>query len=613
MSSRNSSSPVDSVNLPMDERNDENRSFMKDLKKENGAIATELRCSGDTYNGDVMVDDIRKDSSASKSTYKVHNRRRHCILTVRKNIAKFFESPIFKRISAAVLLILLGVYLTLAFRRSVKEPLVLTIMAAIFIAYKVFEQVKDTKTLQSLKSIFLEFARDVNLRRKWNFIKCVLLGLSWLMVCCFVAHSCYCCPRNSVSFIGLVFLLLFSWLISRNPLKISLRIILCGLNLQFLMGLLITRTSFGASIFETLSEGVDLILKFSEAGSQFIFGALETGNIGNGTSIGVVPNQAYFVFAIHALPVIVVYCALANVLYHFGIMQAVIRVISLFMIETMGTSAPETLNAAANIFLGQTEAPFLIKPLIPTLTSSELHAVMTGGFATVAGAVLAVYSGMGIDSSNLIAASVMNAPAALVFSKIVYPESKSKEEIAECEQRMETVKFRNVFVAAAKGASDSVMFVLNVTMNLIAFVSLCEMVNYIVAWSGDLIGIEELSFAKLSSYVFYPLAFMIGVDYQDCFKVAELIGIKTTVNEMVAYQKLSTYEGQISERSTTLATFALCGFANFASLGIQIGGIGALAPSRVEELSVLGLSALLCGSFACFSNACIMGLLYQSS
>ena len=566
--------------------------------------------------GESSLDEEKGNLSRKTSDYKVHNRRRHCILTVRTNIVNFFNSPFFQRIFTCVITLLAVIYLSFAFQRNIKKSLILTIVLSVFAVYKLIQIARNTKTFKSWKDQFCEFANDVKLRRKWNFFKCVVLGLSWLMVLVFVGLACYENPRNLVSTFGLAFLLAFSWIVSRNPLKVSLRVILCGLNLQFLMALLITRTDFGASIFEALSEGVHLILKFSKEGSMFMFGPLVQGIIDKGTNgttaIGLGSGDHYFVFAIHALPVIVVYCSLANVLYHFGIMQAVIKVISLFMVETMGTSAPETLNAAANIFLGQTEAPLLIKPLIPNLTSSELHAVMTGGFATVAGAVLAVYSGMGIDSSSLIAASVMNAPAALVFSKIVYPETKDRSETINSMQQMEVVKFRNVFVAAAKGASDSVMFVLNVTMNLIAFVSLCAMVNYIIEWSGNLVGIESLSFATLASYFFFPLAFMIGIDYQDCFQVAELIGIKTTVNELVAYDKLSKLEPPISDRSSVLATFALCGFANFASLGIQIGGIGALAPNRVEELSVLGLSALMCGSFACFSNACIMGLLYQS-
>lgn len=514
-----------------------------------------------------------------------------------------------------VALLLVGLYLFFAFQRSFTGPFVILCIVSCVVFIQVWKRIRESRItkarLEKMRSFFLENSRFKQLR----YLKYMLLFLSWIVVLAFVVHACYLSPRNLVSAAGLLVLLTISFLISQYPDKISTRIVLCGLNLQFLLGLLITRTEIGSLCFQGLGKGAALMAGFSKKGSEFIFGPLLEGHITQGTNetapltIGLTPH--YFVFAIHTLPIIVVYCSFTAVLYHFGIMQAIIKGLASVMFVTIGTSAPETLNAAANVFLGQTEAPLLIKPLIPKLTLSELHAVMTGGFATIAGALLAAYTDLGIDSSHLIAASLMNAPAALVFSKIVYPETlndKKNERLSA----LGSTNYRNVFEAAAQGASDSIMFVLNVTMNLIAFIAIREGINYVIGLLGGFVGYPGFSLEDITSYFFYPLALVLGVDTDDAVIVAELIGTKTTVNEFVAYEKLSKIKANsgMSKRSITIATYALCGFANFASLGIQIGGIGALAPTRLKELSALGLTALMCGSFACFSNACIMGLLY---
>ena len=562
------------------------------------------------------VEKCVSDSDESCREDKANKLHQNKFVHYRSRVIRFLtHDKWLKLIYFITALLLVGLYLFFAFQRSFTGPFVILCSVLCVVSLKVWRMSKETEVVKDASEKIKSQCLDSPIIKKLCLVKYLLIFSSWIVVLAFVAHSCYLSPRNLVSAAGLALLLIISFLISQHPDKISTRIVLCGLNLQFLLGLLITRTKIGSLCFQGLGKGASLMAGFSRKGSEFIFGPLLEGHISRGTNvtapltIGLTPH--YFVFAIHTLPIIVVYCSFTAVLYHFGIMQAIIKGLASVMYVTIGTSAPETLNAAANVFLGQTEAPLLIKPLIPKLTRSELHAVMTGGFATIAGALLAAYTDLGIDSSHLIAASLMNAPAALVFSKIVYPETVADKKDERLNALVST-NYRNVFEAAAQGASDSIMFVLNVTMNLIAFIAIREGINYVIGLLGGFVGYPEFCLESITSYFFYPLALVLGVDTEDTPTVAELIGTKTTVNEFVAYEKLSKIKAneEMSERSITIATYALCGFANFASLGIQIGGIGALAPTRLKELSALGLTALLCGSFACFSNACVMGLLF---
>jgi pyrimidine nucleoside transport protein len=530
------------------------------------------------------------------------------ILLFRSSLLGMFTNNwhLVKVVIMVAIFIATTIYLGFAFAMEPNAAMYIAILVYPIVIYKLICNIEFSNTLFRKLSAKIRAACSEGPASKCIWIsKCVVFIAFCVFVMGYIAYSCYNAPQNLVSLVGLAFLLIFSAIISRNPEKINPRVILVGLGLQFALGLFITRVSFGRVIFETLGEGAKLMGRFSDEGSRFMF-----------SGVLVPSGPGAFIFAFRALPIIVVYSSLASILYHFGVMQWVISAVAWFMQHTIGTSAPETFNAAANIFLGQTEAPLLIRPLLPTLTKSELHAVMTGGFATIAGAVLAVYAGMpGIDASNLIAASVMNAPAALVFSKLVCPEvevddEKKEKEIDHSANKSEC---RNVFEAAAKGASDSIMFVANVAANLVAFISLVAMINFILGWLGGNVGFPNFTLQVINSYLFYPLVIAMGVAPEDAFRVAELIGTKTVVNEFVAYSELSDLvaAGLISDRSAFIATYALCGFANFSSLGIQIGGIGSLIPNRINELSTLGLTALLCGTFACFSNACIMGLLYQ--
>eukprot|EP00057_Strongylocentrotus_purpuratus_P007004 XP_011661478.1 PREDICTED: solute carrier family 28 member 3 [Strongylocentrotus purpuratus] len=377
--------------------------------------------------------------------------------------------------------------------------------------------------------------------------------------------------------------------------SVKWRPVIWGLALQMLLGLFILRTYPGFVLFEWLSDVVYAFLNFSAAGAIFLFGENY--------------QEHYFAFAV--LPIIIYFSAVISVLYYWGVMQTVIQKVAWLMQRTMRTSASESLNAAGNIFVGMTEAPLLIKPYLKDMCVFvvSLHAVMTGGFATVAGSTLGAYILYGIDATHLITASVMSAPAALAMSKLFYPETEKSKHLTE----EDMVEELNVIEAAANGASQAIPLVLNVAANLIAFLSLLALVNALLGYFGGLVGYPQLTFEFICSYVFVPIAFIMGVEWADCRVVAELIGLKTFVNEFYAYEVLGKYiENRttgagptLSVRSEVIATYALCGFANIGSVGIVLGALGPMAPSRKGDLAAVAIRALIAGTVACFMTACI--------
>ncbi|XP_021374213.1 solute carrier family 28 member 3-like isoform X1 [Mizuhopecten yessoensis] len=453
-------------------------------------------------------------------------------------------------------------------------------------------------------------------------------------------------PRNLVSAGGLATLVLLFYIFSVNPAKVKWRPVFWGLMLQFLFALIILRSKGGYDMFEWIGERFAEFIKYSDKGAEFVFGE----------------NYTDHFFAFSVLPVIVFFSTSVYILYYLGVMQFIIRNVARFLANALGTSPAESLNAAGNIFLGQTEAPLMIRPFLSKLTKSELHAVCTGGFATIAGSVMAAYILYGVPANHLLSASVMSAPAALAMSKLFYPETEKSEIESSDVYKMSKGPERNIVEAASTGATQSIKLVANVAVNLIAFVSLLEFANATLKWFGNRVGMEkpndELTFEFICSYVFWPLAFMMGVDTGDCPKVAELVGIKTFINEFVAYTALSTYiknaqnlswyeglahsnntnitsgvfnatwrydngdivyddlnitliGGVLSERSVVISTYALCGFSNISSIGIMLGALGAMAPSRKSDLSQVVVRAMIAGNVACFMTACIAGLLYE--
>ena len=407
--------------------------------------------------------------------------------------------------------------------------------------------------------------------------------------------------ERAISALGLVVFVGLSYAFSINRRAIKWRLLLWGIALQLIFALLILKTNVGFAVFKFLGDVVSQFLNFSDAGAKFVFG----------------DNFEEHFVAFKVLPTIIFFSSFITVLYHYGILQQVVKSVAWLMMKTMKTSGAESLSCAANIFVGQTEAPLLIKPYVATMTQSELHAVMTGGFATIAGGVMAAYISFGVSTEHLIAASVMSAPAALAVSKLLFPETEKSLTAGVVQIEVEATT-ANVIDAAAVGASEGLKLALNVAAMLIAFLGLLALVNALLGWMGACFGLPQLSLEWIFSYLLAPVAWLMGVPWADCGQVGVLLGKKTILNEFIAYLDLKTLidNGRksaslptISERSQIIATYALCGFSNIGSIGIQIGGIGGIAPERQADLALLGVRAMIAGSLACFMTAAIAGML----
>ncbi|MGD2121472.1 MAG: NupC/NupG family nucleoside CNT transporter [Gemmatimonadota bacterium] len=428
------------------------------------------------------------------------------------------------------------------------------------------------------------------------------------------------------SLVGMLLLGLIAWAFSVDRSNLAWRVVLWGIGLQLIFATFILKTPLGAGIFDWLNTVVVALLGFTVEGARFIFGDLVYNNVplglgeaGSNAPIQEMPGQVAQTgasFAFNVLPTIIFFSSLMTVLYHVGVMQWIVKGVAWVMQKTLRTSGAETLSAAGNIFVGQTEAPLMIKPFFEKMTMSELHAVMTGGFATVAGGVLAAYVGMLVAyfpdiAGHLIAASVMSAPAALVMAKLMYPEDGDPVTKGELKIELERPDV-NVIDAASRGAGEGLHLALNVGAMLLAFIALIAMANALLAWGGSLVGLEGLSFQQILGWVLAPLAWFMGVPWVDAVTVGSLLGIKTVVNEFVAYLELSSIlqqAGSLQPRSIIIAIYALSGFANFSSIAIQLGGIGGLAPSRRHDLSRVGLRAMVAGSLAAFMTATVAGML----
>lgn len=399
-----------------------------------------------------------------------------------------------------------------------------------------------------------------------------------------------------ISLVGLFAMIGIAYALSSSRKNIMWKTVGVGILMQLTFAVIILKTDFGFLIFEGANNLFTAILKFTDEGSRFLFGSLSD------------EKRVGFVFVTMVLPTIVFFSSLMNVLYHLGIMQFVINGIAKFIMKFMGTSGSESLATAANIFVGQTEAPLVIKPYISKMTYSELMALMTGGMATVAGGVLAVYAGLGINAGHLIAASVMSAPAALICAKLMLPETQKSETAGVVTAKFET-KTTNLIEAVTSGAGDGLKLALNVGAMLLAFIALIAMFNGLLSFLGGFFGYPQLSFELLMGYAFVPISFLLGVPWEECIQVGSLLGKKLVINEFVAYLDLQNQLETLSPRSVIISTYALCGFANFSSIAIQIGGIGTIAPDRRKDLAKLGIKSLIAGSLACFMTAAIAGFL----
>ncbi|XP_063984863.1 uncharacterized transporter YutK-like isoform X2 [Diachasmimorpha longicaudata] len=398
-----------------------------------------------------------------------------------------------------------------------------------------------------------------------------------------------------ISCLGFVIILLFGFVFSKHPTQINWRPVIWGIILQFLFGLLTIRWEIGRQIFGCLSNKVAMFLDYAKDGASFVF---SPALVNNG------------VFAFSVLPVIFFFSFMIQILYYWGAMQWVIMKLGWALHSIMGTTVCESLNSAANTFLGMTESPLLIKPYISKLTTSEIHAVMCSGFATVSGTVLAAYISFGAQPSHLITASVMSAPAALCYSKLFYPETE-KSQTTFKNIPLQKSEDTSVMDAATKGALAGIPLVLGIVANIVAFVSFISFLNGILSWIGGLVGFPALTFEYLLSKAFMPLSWIMGVPWDQCEDVGTLIGLKTVVNEFVAYQKLGEFkaQGKLSPRVEGIATFAICGFSNPGSIGIMMGGLGSMAPDKREQIAAVAIRAFIAGSAVCFLTAAIAGIL----
>jgi CNT family concentrative nucleoside transporter len=403
--------------------------------------------------------------------------------------------------------------------------------------------------------------------------------------------------------LGLATMLGLAYLMSSNRRAIKLKTVLWGLSLQVVFAFFVLRFQFGQRIFGAAGEGVKHLLSYSYEGSKFVFG-----------NLGLQDSSAGFIFAFQVLPTIIFIAAFFALLYYLGVMQVIIRLAAWVMQRVMGASGAESLNVAASIFMGQTEAPLTIRPFLPDLTKSELMTVMTSGMAHVSGGIMAAYIAFGVDAKHLLAAVIMTAPGTLLMAKMIVPET----EVAKTAGKVtmpESAEHKddNFLGAIARGTTDGLNLAINVAAMLIAFLALIALTNGIMGGihnglANHGIGWFPSSLQQIFGWIFAPVAWVIGVPWHDCRAIGNLLGTRTVLNELVAFSFLGPMKGSLDPRSFTIATFALCGFANFSSIGIQIGGIGALAPNRRGDLAKLGLRAMMAGTMANLMSASIVGM-----
>ncbi|MGG3736678.1 NupC/NupG family nucleoside CNT transporter [Aeribacillus pallidus] len=397
--------------------------------------------------------------------------------------------------------------------------------------------------------------------------------------------------------LGILVVLGIAFLFSTAKSKIKLQTVLGGLAIQFVFAFLVLKWEAGKNALNKLTMGINNIIGYANEGINFLFGGL----FAEGTNIG-------FIFAFNVLPVVIFFSALISVLYYIGVMQFFIKIIGGSLAKLLGTRKAESMSAAANIFVGQTEAPLVIRPYLAKMTQSELFAVMTGGLASVAGSVLIGYSLLGVPLKYLLAASFMAAPAGLVLAKIFVPETEEKEEPKEFEMEADT-ESANVIDAAARGASVGLQLALNIGAMLLAFIALIALINGLLGWVGGWFGYDQLSLEVILGYVFAPIAFAIGVPWDEAVLAGNFIGQKLILNEFVAYSVFAPEIPNLSEKTVAIVSFALCGFANISSLGILLGGLGNLAPNRRADIAKLGVRAVIAGALASLLSAAIAGML----
>jgi CNT family concentrative nucleoside transporter len=396
--------------------------------------------------------------------------------------------------------------------------------------------------------------------------------------------------------LGLLSMLGLAYLFSTNRRAIKLKLVVWGLSLQIGFAFLVFYWTFGQELFRRAGDAVNRILAYAFVGSEFVFGDLGKQH----SSIG-------FIFAFQVLPTIIFIASLFALLYYLGVMQVVIRAAAWVMQRVMGASGAESLNVAASIFMGQTEAPLTIRPFLPDLTESELMTIMTSGMAHVSGGIMAAYIAFGVEARHLLTAVIMTAPGTLLIAKMLVPETGQPKTMGVV--HMENVEHDSNFLAAiARGTGEGLSMAVNVGAMLVAFLALIALTNGIMGGIHHFLAWFPTSLQEVFGWAFAPVAFVIGIPWHDCVQIGNLLGTRMVVNELVAFSMLGPMKGALDPRSFTIATFALCGFANFSSIGMQIGGIGALAPNQKTQLAKFGIRAMLAGTMANLMSASIVGM-----
>jgi concentrative nucleoside transporter, CNT family len=407
---------------------------------------------------------------------------------------------------------------------------------------------------------------------------------------------------------GIVLILGVAFLLSNNKKRVNLRLVLSGIGLQVAIAILVLKVPPITNFFKLLGHGMEKIEQFARKGAEFVYGGIAVDAFGTIKDF----RAGGFVFAFNVLATIILVCVIVAVLYHVGLMQFLVSLIAKAMNKVMRVSGAEALSNVASAFVGQVEAQVMIRPYLATMTRSELLASMSGSLACIAGGILIVYVNMGAKAEYLLTASLMAAPGALVISKILYPETEESTTMGKVKLEVKS-PYTNIVDAIGHGASDGMKISINVIAMLIGFIALIALVNYLLTGLGNLMHLTTpLTLDWIFSKIFYPFAWAMGIPQQDVAGVATLLGKKLTVNEFVAFQDLTTtYKSTFTDKANLVTSFAICGFANFSSVGIQIGGIGELAPERRKDLAQLGFKALLAGTLASYLSASIAGILYH--
>jgi CNT family concentrative nucleoside transporter len=410
-----------------------------------------------------------------------------------------------------------------------------------------------------------------------------------------------------ISLLGLVAFVVMAWLLSNNRRRFPWRTVLSGLALQFAFAAFILRTRAGARVFEGAQNAVSRLGDFSDEGAAMAFGPLAKGDVLKG-AFG--DGNAY-VFAISISATIIFISALSALLYHWGILQRIVQGMAWVMQRVMGTSGTESLGAASNIFLGQTEAALLVKPFIPRMTQSEIMALMTTGMSTIASGVMVIYPKLGMDAGHILTASVLGAPAGLLVAKIMFPETEKSETAGGAPMKIERTD-ANSLDSLCRGTSEGVHLAINVMGMLIAFVAVVALGNALLSGVQGMAGVapqDQFTLQNVLGWLNAPFAWLMGAPWKDCQLVGQVLGERIVMNEFVGYISLAKQKAVLDPRSFTIATYALCGFANFASIAIQIGGIGAMAPTRRADLAKLGFRSMIAGLLACYIFATVAGML----